>query len=143
VTLAVSPWTGNSHEVSRQFADDRLDLLMGGLAQEMGEDRMRHLCLDAFGRNGLRSHFLGGTRSAKGRHLVGSTDDTDDANEKSTGCSVPALSVCGNVGNEHTADHGDGAFNCRFSSKFESDFNMGMRWEGSRPCNLTCFSNIC
>jgi hypothetical protein len=126
VTLAVSPWTGNSHEVSRQFADDRLDLLMGGLAKDSGEDRMRHLCLNAFVRNGIRSHCLGGMRSAKGRHLVGSNGDTDDANEKSTRCSVLVLSVCGNVGNGHAADHGDRAFDCRFSSKFEVDFHMGM-----------------
>ncbi len=58
MTLVVCPWTGNSHEVSRQFADDCLNLLMGGLVEDMGEDRMRHLCLDAFGRNGFRSHFF-------------------------------------------------------------------------------------
>ncbi len=53
MTLAVSPWTENSHEVSRQFADDCLDLLMGGLTKDTGEDRIGHLCLDAFGRNGV------------------------------------------------------------------------------------------
>jgi hypothetical protein len=126
MTLAVSPWTGNSHEVSGQFADDHLDLLMGGLAKDMGEDRMRHLCLDAFGRNGVISHCLGGMSSAKGRYLVGSNDDTDDANEKSTGCSIPVLSMCGNVGNGHAADHRNGTFNCRFGSKFKADFHMGM-----------------
>jgi hypothetical protein len=68
MSLAVSPWTGNSHEVSKQFADDHLDLLMGGLAEDTCEDAMRHLCLNAFGRNGVRSHRLGGTdrRSMKG-----------------------------------------------------------------------------
>jgi hypothetical protein len=125
MSLAVSPWTGNSHEVSRQFADDHLDLLMGWLAKGTCEDRMRHLCLNAFGRNGIRSHCLGGTgrRSMKGRHLVGSDDDTDDADEKSTGCSVPVLSVHGNVGHGHAADNGNGAFNCRFSWKFKVDFH--------------------
>ena len=94
MTLAVPPWTGNGHEVGQHFADDSLDLFVGGFAKDMGEDRMRHLCLDAFGRNGVISHCLGGTRSAKGRDLVGSNDDTDDANEKGTGCSVPVLTVC-------------------------------------------------
>jgi hypothetical protein len=126
VTLAVSPWTGNGHEVSQQFVDDHLDLLVGGLAKNMGEDRMRHLCLNAFGRHGNRSHCLGGTRSTKGRCLVCSNDDTDDANEEGTGCSVPVLSVCSNVGNGHAADHGDGAFYCWFGNKFEVDFYMGM-----------------
>ncbi len=87
---------------------------------------MRHLCLNAFGRHGVRNHCLGGTRSAKGRHLVGSNDDTDDANEKGTGCSVPVLSVSGNVGNGHAADHADGAFYCWFGSKFKADLHMGM-----------------
>jgi hypothetical protein len=45
MSLALSPWTGNSHEVSRQFTDDRLDLLMGGLAKDTCEDEMRHVCL--------------------------------------------------------------------------------------------------
>ncbi len=62
----------------------------------------------------------------KGRHLVGFDDDADDANEKSTGCSVPVLRVCGNVSNGHAAAHGGGAFNCRFGSKFKADFHMGM-----------------
>ena len=126
MTLDVSPWTGNGHEVSRQFVDDRLDLLVGGLAKDTGEDRMRHLCLNAFGRHGIRRHCLGGTKSVKGRHLVSSNDDTYDANEKGTGCSVPVLSVCGNAGNGHAADHGNGAFYCWFGSKFEADFHMGM-----------------
>ncbi len=106
MTLAVSPWTGNGHEVGRQFTDDGLDLFVGGFAKNTGEDRMRHLCLDAFCRHGIRSHHSGGTRSAKGRCLVGSDDHTDDANEKGTGCSIPVLHVCGNIGNGHAADHG-------------------------------------
>ncbi len=57
MTFDVFPWTGNSHEVSGQFTDDQLDLLMGWLAKDTGEDRIRHLCLDAFGRNGVRGHF--------------------------------------------------------------------------------------
>jgi hypothetical protein len=61
MSLAVSSWTGNSHEVSGQFTDDHLDLLMGGLAKDTCEDGMGHLCLNAFGRNGVRSHCLGGT----------------------------------------------------------------------------------
>ncbi len=80
-----SPWTGNRHEVSGQFADDHLDLLMGGFAKDTCEDGVRHF--NAFGRNGVGSYHLGGTGSgsAKGRRLVGSNDDTDDANDKSTG----------------------------------------------------------
>ena len=124
MTLAVSPWIENGHEVSQQFVDDRLDLLVGGLAKNMGEDRMRHLCHNAFGRHGVQSHCLGGTRSMKGRCLVGSNDDTDDANEKGTGCSILVLSMCGKVGNGHTADHGNGAFHCWFGSKFEVNFHM-------------------
>ncbi len=62
----------------------------------------------------------------KGRRLVGSDDHTDDANEKGTGYSVPVLGVCGDVGNGHAADHGDGAFNCWFSSKFEADVHVEM-----------------
>ncbi len=127
----MSPWTGNSLEVSRQFADDHLDLLMGGLAKDTCEDGMRHLCLNAVNRNSVGSHRLGGTgrRSAKGRRLVGSDDNTDNANEKSTGCSIPVLSMHGNVGNGHAADNGDGAFNCscRLGCKFEADFHKGMR----------------
>ncbi len=82
-----------------------------------------------FGRNGVGSYCLGGTgrRSTKGRSLVGSNDNTDDANEKSTGCSIPVLSVRGNVGNGHAPDDGNGAFNCRLGCKFEADFHMGMR----------------
>ncbi len=88
MSLAVSPWTENSHEVSGQFADDRLDLLMCGLAEDMCEDGMRHLCLNAFGRNSVGGHYLGGMgrRSVKGRRLVHSNGNTDDANEKGTGC---------------------------------------------------------
>jgi hypothetical protein len=129
MSLAVSQWTGNSHEVSGQFTDDRLDFLMGGLAKDMCENGMRHLCLNVFVGNGVRSHCLGGMgrRSAKRRCLVGSNDNTDDANEKSTGCSVTVLSVRGNVGNGHAADDGNGAFNCRFCCNFEVDFRLGMR----------------
>jgi hypothetical protein len=99
MTLAVSSWTGNDNEVGKQFPDDGLDLFVGGFAKDTGEDGMRHLCLNAFGRHGIRSHCSGGTRSAKGRRLVGSNDHTDDANEKATGCSIPVLSMCGNKGN--------------------------------------------
>ncbi len=56
MTLAVSPWTGSSHEVSQQLADDHLDLLVGRLTKDRGKDRMRHLCLNAFGRHYIRSH---------------------------------------------------------------------------------------
>ncbi len=122
----MSPWTGNGHEVGHKFVDDGLDLFVGGFAKDTGEDRMRNLCLNAFCRHSIRSHHSGGTKSAKERHLVGSDDHTDDANEKGTGCSVPVLCVCDDVGNGHTADHGNGAFNCCFSSKFEADFHMGM-----------------
>ncbi len=81
VSLAVSPWTGNSHEVSGQFSDDHLDMLMGQFTKDTCEDGMRHLCLNALGRNGIGHHCLGGTgSSAKGRCLVGSNDDANDAN---------------------------------------------------------------
>jgi hypothetical protein len=42
---AVSPWTGNSHEVSGQFAYNHLDLFMGGFAKDTCEDGMRHCSL--------------------------------------------------------------------------------------------------
>ncbi len=129
MTLAVSPWTGNGHEVSQQFVDDHLDLLVGGLAKDTGEDRMRHLCLNGFGRHDTRSDCLGGTRSTKGRCLVCSNDNTDDANEKGTGCSLSVLSMCGDVGTGHTADHGNGGFYFWFGSKFKVDFH------GLWPCN--------
>jgi hypothetical protein len=41
MSLAVSPWTGNSHEVGGQFVDDHLDLLMGGFAEDTYEDGMK------------------------------------------------------------------------------------------------------
>ncbi len=112
MTLAVFPWTGNGHEVGQQFVDASLDLFVGGFAKDMGEDRMRHLCLNAFYRHNIRSHCSGGTRSAKGRRLVGSDDHIGDADEKGAGCSVSVLRMCGNVGNGHTADYGNGAFDC-------------------------------
>jgi hypothetical protein len=101
MSLAVSPWTGNSHEVSGQFMDDHLDLFMGGFAKDTCEDGMRHFCLNALGKNDIGSHCLGGTgtSSAKRRCLVSSNDNANDANEKSTGNSVPVLGTCGNVGN--------------------------------------------
>jgi hypothetical protein len=111
MTLAVPPWTRNSHKVGQQFVDDSLDLSVGGFARDTGEDRMRHLCLNAFCRHGIGGHYLEGTRSAKGRHLVSSNDHTDDANQKGTGCSIPVLPVCGDVGNEHPAVYGN-AFDC-------------------------------
>ncbi len=112
MSLAVTPWTANNHEVSRQFADDHLDLFMGGFAKDTCKDGMRHLCLNALGGNGIGCHCLGGTgSSAKGRCLVGSDDDADDANEKYTGSSAPVLSMCGNVGNGYAADNGNGSLN--------------------------------
>ncbi len=123
VSLAVSPQTGNSHEVSGQFADDHLVLFMGGFTKDKCEDGMRHLCLDALGKNNVRSHCLGGTcSSAKGRCLVGFNDDDDDANEKSTGSSVSVLGMCGNVGNGYIADNSNGSLNGWFGSKFEAVF---------------------
>jgi hypothetical protein len=110
--LAVSPWIGKGHEVSQQFTDDSLNLRVGGIAKDMGEGRMRRLCLNAFGRHSVRSHCLGGTISAKGKRLVGSNDDNNDANEKGTGCSIPVLNVCVNVDNGHAADHSNGPFYC-------------------------------
>jgi hypothetical protein len=115
VSLAVSPRTEKCHEVSRQFADEHLDLFMGGLTGDMCDDGMRHLCLNAICRNGIGHHHLGGmVSSAKGRHLVGSNDDADDANEISKGSSVPVLGMCVNVGNGYTADNGNGSLNCWF-----------------------------
>ncbi len=89
---------------------------------------MRHLCHDAFGRNSFGGHYLGGMgrRSAKGRRLVRSNDNTDDANEKGTGYSIPVLCVSVDVGNGHAADNGNGAFNCRLGCKFEAEIHMGM-----------------
>jgi hypothetical protein len=85
---------------------------------------MRHLCLNALGRNGIRSHCLGGMGSStKGRYLVGSDDDADDANEESTGSSVPVLGMCGNVGNGYAADNGNGSLNGLFHCEFEADFH--------------------
>jgi hypothetical protein len=126
----VSPWTGNSHEVSGQFADDHLDLFMGRFTEDMCEDGMKHLWLNAFGRKRFGSHHLGGmgSRSAKGRCLVGSDDDTDDANEKCTGSSVTVLGMCGNIGNGHAAHNGNGTFNWRFGCKFKvADFHWGVQ----------------
>jgi hypothetical protein len=104
MSLVVSPLTGNSHKVSRQFVDDNLDLFIGGFAKDTCEDGMRHLCLNALGRNGVGSHRLGGMSSsrAKGMCLVGSDDDADDADEKSTGRSIPVLGMCCNIGMQLT-----------------------------------------
>jgi hypothetical protein len=66
--------------------------------------------------------------------MVGSGDKADDANEKSTGCSIPVLGVCGNLGNGYTADNGNGSPNGWFGSEFEADFHSGMHWEGAWPC---------
>jgi hypothetical protein len=66
---------------------------------------MRHLGLNALEGHGIGRHHLGGTGgSAKGRCLVGSNDDADDANEKSTGNFVPVFGMCGNIGYGHAAD---------------------------------------
>ncbi len=104
------PRTGNSHEVSGQLADAHLDLLMSGFAEDTCEDGMRHLCLNALGRNVIRHHRLGGTGcSAMGRCLVGSDDDADDSNEKNTGSSIPVLGMCDDVGNGYSADNSNGS----------------------------------
>jgi hypothetical protein len=106
VSLAVSPWTGNCHEVCRQFVDDHLDLFIGGFAKDMCEDGMRHLGLNALGGHGIGCHRLGGVgNSAKGRCLVGSDDNANDANEKNTGSSTPVFGVCGNVGYGYATDN--------------------------------------
>jgi hypothetical protein len=124
MSLAVPPQTGNSHEVSGQFVDDQLDFFMGGFAKDTCEDGMRHLCLNALGRNGIRCHPLGGMgSSAKERHLVGSDDNADDANEKSTGSSVPDMGMCGNVGDGYAADDSNGSLNGWFGCKFKADFH--------------------
>jgi hypothetical protein len=108
VSLAVSPWIGNCHEVSRQFMDDHLDLFMGGFAKDTCKDGMRHLGLNALGGHGIGRHHLGGTDgSVKGRYLVGSNYDANDANEKSTGSSKPVFGMCSNVGYGYAADDDD------------------------------------
>ncbi len=56
MSFAVSPWTGQGHEVIRQFVDDHLDLFVGGFAEDTREDGMRHLCLNTLGINGIGSH---------------------------------------------------------------------------------------
>jgi hypothetical protein len=67
VSLSVSSQTGNSHEVSEQFADDHLDLFLGGFAKDTCEDGMWRLCLNALGINGIGHHLLGEMgSSAKG-----------------------------------------------------------------------------
>ncbi len=99
---------------------------MGGFAKDTSEDRMRHLCLNAFCRQGIGSHHLGGMESTKRRHLICTNDHIYDANEMGTGCSVPVLCMCGDVGNGHAADYHNGAFDCWFGSNFEADFHMGM-----------------
>ncbi len=112
VSLDVSQWTRNFHEVSGQFADNHLDLFMGGFPKDTCEDGMRHLGLNALGTHGIERHCLGGTDgSTKGRCLVGSIVNANDANEKCTRSSVPVFGVCGNVGNGYTVDDGDGYLN--------------------------------
>jgi hypothetical protein len=101
--------TGNSHEVSGQFTDDHLDLFMGGFAEDTCEDGMRHLGIYALGRHCIGRHHLGGTgSSAKGRCLVGSNDDADDANEKSIESSVLVFGMCCKAGHGYAADDGNG-----------------------------------
>ncbi len=126
MALAVSPWTGNDHEVSLQFADDSFDLFVGGITEDRGEDKIKHLCLNAFCGHGIESHCLGGTANMKGSCLVCTNDHTDDAIEKGTECSLPVLRMCGNVENGHAADYRNGAFDCCFGNKFKTDIHMGM-----------------
>jgi hypothetical protein len=110
--------------LAAQFADDRLDLFMGGFAKDTCEDGVRHLCLNVLGRSGIGHHCLGGMgSSAKGRCLVGSNDNTDDTNEKSTRSFVPVWGMCGNLGNGYAADNSNGSLNGWFSSKFKVDFH--------------------
>jgi hypothetical protein len=88
--------------------DDHLVLFMGGFANDRCEDEMRHLGLYALGGHGIGLHCLGGTGgSAKGMCLVGSNDNANDANQKSTGSSVPVFGVCGNIGYGYAADNSD------------------------------------
>jgi hypothetical protein len=72
--------------------------------------------------NVIERHHLGGRGSStKGRCLVGSNDNADDANEKSTGSSVPVLGVCGGIGNGYVADNGNGSLNGWFGREFEAN----------------------
>ncbi len=110
MSLAVFPWTGNCHKISRQFTDEHLDLFMGGFAKDTCEDGMRHLGLNSLGRHGIGHHHFGGMGdSAKGMCLVGSIDDANEANEKSTGSSVPVFGMCGNLGYRYAAEDGNGS----------------------------------
>jgi hypothetical protein len=47
----------------------------------------------------------------KGRCLVGSDDNVNDANEKSTGSSIPVFGMSGNIGYGYAADDGAGSLN--------------------------------
>ncbi len=49
MSLAMSLRTGNSHEVSGQFADNHLDLFMGGFAKDMCENKIKHFLLGVQG----------------------------------------------------------------------------------------------
>ncbi len=92
--------------------DDHLDFFMGGFAKDMCEDGMRHMGLYALGRHGIGHHWLGGMgSSAKRWCLVGSNDNTNDANEKSTGSSIPVFGMCGNIGYGYAAGNGNGSLN--------------------------------
>jgi hypothetical protein len=118
----------HGQEIAMRLADSSrmtiLTCLWVDFAKDTGEDGMRHLCLNALGRNSIGCHPLGESgSSAKGRRLVDSDDDADDANEKSTGSSIPVLGVCGNVDNGYTADNGNGSlsrgwFGCEFKVDF-------------------------
>jgi len=47
MSLVVTPRTGNSHEVGREFPDDHLHLFVFRIPKDSCERGVRHLCLDA------------------------------------------------------------------------------------------------
>jgi hypothetical protein len=58
VALAMSPGTGDCHEICSEFAKGILDLLMGGFSQDPSQDGMRHLSLDTIGGNSIGHRVL-------------------------------------------------------------------------------------
>ena len=47
MTLAVTPRTGNGHEVGGEFLDEKIDLLVHWFLEYPGEYIVGHLCPDA------------------------------------------------------------------------------------------------
>ena len=98
VTLAVTPRTGNSHEVGGEFPDHHIDLFVCWFPEYPGKYIVGHVCPDA-----VRWHSVGhggrlvACRSVKGMCHVGANNDSDDANEEGRGKSVWCFCVGGQV----------------------------------------------